>query len=104
MTIPLVGRSSLVEIDAPLDTDEAVSHTPTQLAWRQLRKNRFAMAGGLILLLLYGMALFADFLAPYPYDRQQRELFYQPPTPITWRDAGGRFLWRPHAVARISPR
>jgi peptide/nickel transport system permease protein len=78
---------------------ETPSLSPTQLAWRQLRKNRFAMAGGLILLLLYGMALFADFLAPYPYDMQRRELFYHPPTRITWRDVSGRFLWRPHAVA-----
>lgn len=81
------------------ETIESPSLTPTQLAWRQLRKNRFAMAGGFILLVLYGMALFADFLAPYTYDLQRRELFYHPPSKITWRDASGRFLWRPHVMA-----
>jgi peptide/nickel transport system permease protein len=95
--------------------------TPTQLAWRQLRKNRFAMAGGAILLVLYGMALFADILAPYPTDLQRRELFYHPPTPLRWRShasdqwrrgnpgsagrrVSGVWLWRPHVAAtRLEP-
>jgi peptide/nickel transport system permease protein len=73
--------------------------TPAQLAWRQLRKNRFAMAGGAILLVLYTMALFADIIGPYPIDLQQRGLYYHPPTTLQWRDAAGRFLWRPHVAA-----
>jgi peptide/nickel transport system permease protein len=78
--------------------------TPTQLAWRQLRKNRFALAGGAILLVLYTMALFADILSPYPTDLQRRELFYHPPTPLRWRDASGTWLWRPHVAAtRFAP-
>jgi len=73
--------------------------TPTQLAWRQLRKNRFALAGGAILFVLYTMALFADILSPYPTDLQRRELFYHPPTLLRWRDASGAWLWRPHVAA-----
>lgn len=96
---PLSPPAELGEEASPLEEDTAPSATPTQLAWRQLRKNRFAMAGGAILLVLYLMAFFADFLSPYPSDLQRRELFYHPPTPIRWRDADGRFLWRPHAVA-----
>src|SRR4051794_30054410 len=78
--------------------DTRASLTPGQLAWRQLRKNQFAMAGGTILCLLYLMAIFADFLAPYRVDLQRRELFYHPPTSIVWHDAAGHFSLRPYAL------
>jgi peptide/nickel transport system permease protein len=81
-----------------------------------LRKNRFALAGGAMLLVLYTMALFADILSPYPTDLQRRELFYHPPTPLRWRagrgttfvsagrHASGAWLWRPHVAAtRLAP-
>lgn len=38
-------------------------------AVRRFRKNRLAMFGLIVLLLLIGMAVFADILAPYPYDK-----------------------------------
>jgi len=74
------------------------SLTPGQLAWRQLRKNRYAMTGGGILCLLYMTAIFADFLAPYPVDLQRRELFYHPPTSIVWHNSAGRLSLRPFVL------
>ena len=38
------------------------------------------MVGGVILILLYLVALFAGFVAPYSYDRQDRDRFFHPPT------------------------
>lgn len=38
--------------------------------WRRLKKNRLAMFGLVILVILVLTALFADFIAPYPYDLQ----------------------------------
>jgi peptide/nickel transport system permease protein len=103
---PLGGGEALVvapgppryELAAP-EEEERVSLTPGQLAWRQLRKNRFAMTGGSVLIILYLTAIFADFLSPYPIDLQRRSLFYHPPTPLVWRDAAGRFSLRPHVGA-----
>src|SRR4030067_632087 len=40
------------------------ARTPLQLAWRQLLKHRVALIGGVILIILYGMALFADVPPP----------------------------------------
>ncbi len=37
--------------------------------WRRLRRNRLAVVGGGVVLLLCLVALFADVLAPYPYTR-----------------------------------
>ncbi len=74
---------------------QVAPRTPAQLAWRQLRKHRLALIGGAILIVLYAMALFADFLAPYTLDFSDRAKFYHPPTIPRFIDAAGRFHWRP---------
>ena len=52
------------------------------------------MVGGTILLALYTLALFADFVAPYSLDFADRERFYHPPLLPRFIDAAGRFhLW-----------
>jgi len=40
-----------------------------QDAFRRLVRNRAAMIGGTIILILIFIAIFADFIAPYPYDK-----------------------------------
>jgi peptide/nickel transport system permease protein len=54
--------------------------SPWQLFWRRLKQRRIAMFGGAILVVLYLMALFAGFVAPYSYNRQDRDRFFHPPT------------------------
>lgn len=57
----------------------AVSLSPGQLAWRRLKKNRLAIIGGLVLIVLYTIALFAPFVAPYGYEKQDASAPYAPP-------------------------
>lgn len=38
--------------------------------WNRLKKNRLAMVGLFIIIVIILMAIFADFIAPYPYDKQ----------------------------------
>jgi len=91
MAIPLTRRLPQTANDA-----QAVApRTPAQLAWRQLRKHRLALVGGAILILLYSMSLFADFIAPYTLDTSDRTKFYHPPTVPRFIDPAGRFHWRP---------
>ncbi len=54
--------------------------SPWQLFWRRLKQRRIAMVGGVILIALYLIALFAGFVAPRSYDRQDRDRFFHPPT------------------------
>jgi len=54
--------------------------SPWQLFWRRLKRRRIAMAGGVVLIVLYLAALFAGFVTPYSYDRQDRDRFFHPPT------------------------
>ncbi len=69
--------------------------TPLALAWRQLRKHRIALIGGGILIVLYTLALFADFVAPYSLDWTDRGRFYHPPVIPRVIDPDGRFSLRP---------
>ncbi len=65
-----------------------------QLAIRQLKRNRLAMACFWILVLLYTSAIFADFLSPYSYDNENRRYSYCPPMTIHFFDEKGQ-LQRP---------
>lgn len=69
--------------------------TPLALAWRQLRKHRIALLGGTILVVLYTLALFADFVAPYSLDWADRGRFFHPPVLPRFVDAEGQFSLRP---------
>ncbi len=62
---------SAAETKAPL--------SPWQLFWLRLKRRKIAMVGGVILIVLYGVALLAGFIAPYSYQRQDRDRFFHPP-------------------------
>jgi peptide/nickel transport system permease protein len=85
-------------------TEAAEVRTPRELAWRQLRKHRMALAGGAVLAVLYVLALFAEFLAPYTLDYADRERFFHPPIVPRFIDARG-FSLRPfvHATTLTDP-
>lgn len=90
----LTGRASQLQLAPAL--------SPSQITWRELRKNRFAMAGGAMLLVLYLMALLAPFLAPYdPLDQSpgDQNHSFEPPMRLHWRDRNGGWHWRPFVYA-----
>src|SRR5512146_1247668 len=56
----------------PLADVVAVDTAPSSLwrdGWRRLRRNKLAMAGGAVVVLLLLIAVFADVLAPYSYTK-----------------------------------
>ncbi len=86
-----------LDTEALLALEEAPSETPFQLAWRQLRKNRFAVAGGVILIFLYSAAILANFLSPYAMT-ERSDRVYQPPSPVLFHDGEGHFSLRPYTA------
>src|SRR5664280_3123876 len=70
--------------------------SPWQLFRRRLKQRRIAMVGGVILIGLYLVALFAGFVAPCSYERQDRDRFFHPPT---WPRLSGLHL----VVPRYEP-
>ena len=47
--------------------------------WWRLRRHRVAVASGAVLLALYVMILFCEFLAPYGLDSRHVDHIYAPP-------------------------
>ena len=65
--------------DGVQDERRVVVRTPFKIAMRRLRKHRLAIAGFWVLVVLYAMALFAEFIAPYKFMTSDRERPSQPP-------------------------
>lgn len=58
--------------------------TQWQLMWWRFRKHRLAMLGGIVTVLIYLTALFAEFLAPFPTDTFSAQFTYAPPQPLNF--------------------
>lgn len=90
------------------DSADAITR-PSITFWadvrRRLLKNKVAMLGLCVLLLITAMAIFAPLLAPYRYDQQDLANINLPPSAGHWfgTDALGRDLWvRVWVGARVS--
>lgn len=59
-----------------------------QLMWRKFVRNKAAVTGGVVILLLYLMALFADPIAPYTLTTRFRDRVYVPPQRIYFLTRG----------------
>lgn len=86
-------------LEAQRRAEAARARSPWQLAWRQLRRYRLALAGGVTLVALYIVVVFAELLAPYGLDQSDRNLFYAQPTGVHWIDAQGHWHPRPFVYA-----
>jgi peptide/nickel transport system permease protein len=69
-----------METAAPTSNAETqIALSPWQLFWQRLKRRRIAMFGGVVLIFLYLVAIFAGFISPYHYERQDRDRFFHPP-------------------------
>lgn len=83
---------------ADIETDEAktareedesrYSLSQWQLMWRKFVRNRAAVIGGAIIALLYVVAIFGDFIAPYTLTTRFSDRIYLAPQPIHFFDEG----------------
>jgi peptide/nickel transport system permease protein len=55
---------------------------------KKFKQNRVAVLCLWTLAVLYGLAIFADFISPYSYKDEDRNFSYCPPTPIEFFDHG----------------
>jgi peptide/nickel transport system permease protein len=69
-----------------------------QLMWQKFRRHKLAVIGGSILALLYVIAIFADFLAPYTPEQRFAHFPYHPPSSVRFVDTQGQlhgpFIYR----------
>lgn len=55
------------------------SESAWQLAWRRFRRHRLALLGGSVIMIFLLMAIFAPWLTPYDFSRQNRRLGFSAP-------------------------
>jgi peptide/nickel transport system permease protein len=90
LPVDVAGPERREEAAAPAPAaEERVSvATQWQLMWWRFRRHRLAMVGTVVVLLFYGVVLFAEFLAyadPHGSDAQRSLL---PPQPVHWFEGG----------------
>jgi len=63
------------------------------LIWRRFRRHRVALWSGVLVALIYLVAIFAEFVAPYSPDRYEAKLVYSPPQVVKFfgTDDDGNF-------------
>ena len=64
------------------------NNSRTALAFASFRRNRVGMLAFWVLVIFYGLAIFADFVSPYSYKDEDRNFSYCPPTAIEFLDHG----------------
>ncbi len=58
---------------------KAKKHSQFKVVWKRLKKNKLSMVGLVIVCLLAFCAIFAEFIAPYPYDQMDLLNTFQMP-------------------------
>lgn len=94
-TIPTNDSQGPSASRVELEHDRVFVASQWQLIWWRFRKHRLAMICGGVVLLLYLIAVFVEFIAPYDPDAHDAQNPYRPPSQIHFVDAAGTFHWRP---------
>jgi len=68
--------------------EEIYGASQWRLVWRKFRRNKMALIGGIIILLFYLGALFADFIAPYTLTTRFTKSIYMPPQRVHFFNEG----------------
>mgnify|MGYP000324277474 FL=1 len=59
------------------------------LIWWKFRKHKVALYSGILLILIYGVAFFAEFFAPYALETRHTQKIYSPPQKVHFFDEDG---------------
>src|SRR5689334_6343668 len=78
-----VGTPTPPTIEAQTKDELAIEvASQWQLMWWKFRKHRLAVLGGIVVLLYYFIAIFADFFAPVATDTYLADYSYAPPQTV----------------------
>lgn len=72
-----------------------------QLVWKRFKKSKAAIAGGLMIIMLAVLAVFADFFSPTDPGQIDLKSTFTPPQRIHFVDAEGRFHLRPFTYNQV---
>ncbi len=103
MTAQVTNTEPVQDIDGlakPGSADERVYvASQLQLMWWKFRKHRMAMVSGVVIILMYIVALIPEFLAPHDPSAYNSGYIFAPPQPIRFIDETGTIHLRPFVYA-----
>jgi peptide/nickel transport system permease protein len=79
--------------------------SPISILWKRFKKNKLALAGGVVVIILFLITIFADVLSPYDPSDIDRKHILEPPSrshPLGTDDLGRDLLSRMIFGSRIS--
>ena len=82
-------------LSAPAERIDIKERSVASLMWLKFKRNRLAIIGLVVMVILYFFTTFSEFFAPYTTDDTHTEEGNHPPTRIHFIDAQGRFHLRP---------
>jgi peptide/nickel transport system permease protein len=74
-----------------------------KLVWWKFRKHKLALISGVIVILIYLVALFVEFLAPFPSDKTNSKYLYAPPQALHLFDNGKLSPYVSGYTSKIDP-
>ena len=95
MTQELSSDAADARLDAlepeyiPTEREKIFVASPRQLMWWRFRKHKMALVSSVVLILLYLLAFFWEFLAPYDPLRHDVQFAYAPPQGLRFFDEDG---------------
>src|SRR5512136_3506996 len=82
-----------IEEDLATSGEKVYVAPPWKLMWWRFRKHKMALVSAVVLIVLYFIAGFCEFVAPYDPDEALIQFKQVPPTQIHIRDTQGQFQW-----------
>ncbi len=83
-----------VEVDEEVATEERLSVAPQwKLMWWKFRRHKMALICAVVVIMLYVVALFCEFVAPYNPEQTFPQYQLSPPTVVRIVDAEGNLQW-----------
>jgi peptide/nickel transport system permease protein len=98
----MVTNAQPSEATADEGRREAVPLTVQQIVWLRFKRNKLAIAGGIVLLIMYLAAIFAGFLAPYAVNTTHSKHAGVGPNGMHVFDQDGKFHWPPFVYGYVS--
>lgn len=95
------SKQHIEQGDATTPEALPVGVSPARLAWRRFRRNRTAVAAGMVLVFLYLVTLFGSFIAPYDPAERNYAMTNHPPMLPRFVDETGRFHLRPFVYGMV---
>jgi peptide/nickel transport system permease protein len=100
--------TSAAKLDIPIkpkgDEEKLYSASQWQLMWWRFTKHKLAVISSVVVFLLYFVAVFCEFLAPYDPNQINAEFTLNPPQSIRFVDSQGNFSFQPFIYARTRER